>query len=121
MLIDPQGRAGASQLVSVRELRACRLPLQLVKDSKLLLQHGRPAPKLLAAPPASTSAGLALSRPQDADAHLQHHFESIQDIADGTTLPSLLPALSRALAAAADVEAPLERLRCVHARRAHAC
>lgn len=52
------------------------------------------------------------ARWQDAEAHLQHHFESIQDIADTTTLPSLLPALSRALAAAADVETPLERLRC---------
>ena len=50
---------------------------------------------------------------QDAEAHLQHHFDSIQDIADTTTLPSLLPALSRALAQAADVETPLERLRCV--------
>jgi hypothetical protein len=50
---------------------------------------------------------------QDAEAHLQHHFESIQDIADTTTLPSLLPALSRALLASADVEAPLERLRWV--------
>ena len=48
---------------------------------------------------------------QDADAHLQHHFDSIQEIADGTTIPSLLPALWRALAQAADVDAPLELLR----------
>lgn len=51
------------------------------------------------------------TRAQDTDAHLQHHFDSIQGIADGTTIPSLLPALWRALALAADVEAPLERLR----------
>lgn len=50
---------------------------------------------------------------QDAEAHLQHHFDNIQDIADSTTLPSLLPALSRALAQAADVDGPLERLRWV--------
>lgn len=49
---------------------------------------------------------------QDAEAHLQHHFDSIQEIADSTTLPSLLPALSRALLQAADVETPLQRLRC---------
>jgi hypothetical protein len=48
----------------------------------------------------------------DAEAHLQHHFDSIQEIADSTTLPSLLPALSRALLQAADVETPLQRLRC---------
>ena len=49
--------------------------------------------------------------PQDAEAHLAHHYDSIQDIADSTTLPSLLPALARALAQGADVETPLERLR----------
>eukprot|EP00887_Chlorella_sp_A99_P006264 scaffold3.g6264.t1 len=47
----------------------------------------------------------------DAEAHLAHHFDSIQEIADGTTIPSLLPALWRALAAAAEMEGPLEALR----------
>ncbi|KAL4458388.1 hypothetical protein ABPG75_013253 [Micractinium tetrahymenae] len=55
--------------------------------------------------------GRAGTAQMDAEAHLQHHFDSIQDIADSTTLPSLLPALSRALAQAADVDGPLERLR----------
>lgn len=48
---------------------------------------------------------------QDAEAHLQHHFDSIQDIADNTTVPSLLPALAAALNRAADVESLLEKLR----------
>ena len=47
----------------------------------------------------------------DAGAHLPHHFDSIQQIADATTLPSLLPALSRALAASDGIDASLERLR----------
>lgn len=55
--------------------------------------------------------GRAGAAQMDAEAHLQHHFDNIQDIADSTTLPSLLPALSRALAQAADVDGPLERLR----------
>jgi hypothetical protein len=62
-----------------------------------------------------TTQALLMAGPrrlQDAEAHLQHHFDSIQEIADSTTLPSLLPALSRALLQAADVETPLQRLRC---------
>ena len=55
--------------------------------------------------------GGAAAAQMDAGAHLQHHFDSIQQIADVTTLPSLLPALGRALAAADDVDACLERLR----------
>ena len=47
----------------------------------------------------------------DAGAHLQHHFDSIRQIADQTTLPSLLPDLSRALSAADNIESSLERLR----------
>lgn len=47
----------------------------------------------------------------DAGAHLQHHFDSIRQIADTTTLPSLLPDLSRALSTADSIEASLERLR----------
>ncbi|KAL4536777.1 hypothetical protein Ndes2437B_g06181 [Nannochloris sp. 'desiccata'] len=47
----------------------------------------------------------------DAGAHLQHHFDSIQQIVDATTLPSLLLPLSRSLAAAAGIDASLERLR----------
>jgi Peroxin-3 len=47
----------------------------------------------------------------DAGAHLQHHFDSIQQIADATTLPSLLPALARALAASDGIDASLEQLR----------
>ena len=60
---------------------------------------------------ATSGTPLARRATQDAEAHLQHHFASIQEIADSTTLPSLLPALSRALLTAADVETPLERLR----------
>ena len=41
---------------------------------------------------------------QDAEAHLQHHFESIQEIADSTTLPSLL------LPANSDSPLPLTKL-----------
>ena len=55
--------------------------------------------------------GSAATARQDAASHLQHHFESIQEIADSTTIPSLLPALARALARGADVESRLERLR----------
>lgn len=51
------------------------------------------------------------STAQDAEAHLQHHFDSIQDIADNTTIPSLLPALAAALNRVADVDSLLERLR----------
>ena len=53
---------------------------------------------------ASTSA-------MDAEAHLQHHFDSIQHIAVATTLPSLLPLLSRTLFSADGIDDALERLR----------
>jgi peroxin-3 len=55
--------------------------------------------------------GNANSSALDASAHLQHHYDSIQQIADATTLPSLLLPLSRALAAADGIDASLERLR----------
>jgi hypothetical protein len=56
-------------------------------------------------------AGSAHTAALDAEAHLEHHFESIQQIADVTTLPSLLPLLSRTLATADGIDASLERLR----------
>lgn len=49
--------------------------------------------------------------PQDAEAHLAHHFDSIQDIADTTTMPSLLPALGAAVTRSTGVQPLLERLR----------
>ncbi|GAB4822135.1 hypothetical protein N2152v2_009181 [Parachlorella kessleri] len=55
--------------------------------------------------------GSAATLQKDAEAHLQHHFDSIQDIADNTTIPSLLPALAAALNRAADVDSLLEKLR----------
>ncbi|KAK2080249.1 hypothetical protein QBZ16_000102 [Prototheca wickerhamii] len=48
---------------------------------------------------------------RDAEAHLLHHFQSIQDIVETTTLPSLLPTLSAALAQASGVQGLLARLR----------
>lgn len=51
----------------------------------------------------------------DAEAHLKHHFDSIQDIADSTTLPSLLPPLSKAFASSDDLDPLLERLRLARA------
>lgn len=55
---------------------------------------------------------LCTARPlQDAEAHLLHHFQSIQDIVETTTLPSLLPTLSAALAQASGVQGLLARLR----------
>jgi peroxin-3 len=61
----------------------------------------------------SGGATPQLPRPRaaDADAHLQRHFDSIQEIADATTVPSLLPALSKVLAQSTGVEALLEGLR----------
>lgn len=66
-----------------------------------------PSPSVLLEP----SGGGPGTAQMDAEAHLQHHFRSIQAIAEGTTLPSLLPTLSRAVAAADDLDAALERLR----------
>ncbi|KAL6779752.1 PEX3 [Auxenochlorella protothecoides x Auxenochlorella symbiontica] len=51
------------------------------------------------------------TREQDAEAHLAHHFDSIQDIADTTTMPSLLPALGAAVTRSTGVQPLLERLR----------
>jgi peroxin-3 len=59
--------------------------------------------------------GAAAAAALDAQAHLQHHFDSIQEIADATTIPSLLPALARALAAADDVDGALAALRAARA------
>jgi len=70
--------------------------------------------------PSSSTVPLVLLDPtgggprmaqMDAEAHLHHHFKSIQEIAEATTLPSLLPALGRALAAADDLDSSLDRLR----------
>ncbi len=88
-------------------------------QSRLLLSRRASRLTLWSLPHARCPASLHLSFGplQDAEAHLQHHFDNIQDIADSTTLPSLLPALSRALAQAADVDdGPLERLRWAAAR-----
>ena len=48
---------------------------------------------------------------QDIEAHLQHHFDSIQMIALDTTLPSLLPTVAKFFSAADDSERLLEQLR----------
>ena len=48
---------------------------------------------------------------RDVEAHLQHHFNSIQSIAAGTTIPSLLPALAKSFAVHDNLDECLERLR----------
>lgn len=47
----------------------------------------------------------------DAEAHLQHHFESILKIADGTTLPSLLGPLGKAILSATHIDDHLSLLK----------
>lgn len=79
-----------------------------VSPSRRPREHQQPqeVPPVLINPTGSTNTGAL-----DASAHLQHHFDSIQQIADATTLPSLLLPLSRALAAADGIDASLEKLR----------
>jgi peroxin-3 len=48
---------------------------------------------------------------KDADAHLQQHFQTIQDISDSTTLPQMLPTLQTNLAKNADVNTLHQRLK----------
>lgn len=109
VLLEPRGPAGTAQLVRAVCQRAW-WPLDAAAACSLgAACH---ATLLRSMMPTLRRCPIDCPAPQDAEAHLQHHFDSIQDIADTTTLPSLLPALSRALMAAADVEAPLERLRC---------
>lgn len=53
----------------------------------------------------------ALGSPQDAQRSLQNHFENIQRISDGTTLPQLLVELERGLDRAASIDLILAELR----------
>jgi peroxin-3 len=70
------------------------------------LEHGETEPPVLWQPKEIQGNLQEL----DAQAHMQQHFHSIQQIAIATTIPSLLPALHRSLSMADDVDISLERL-----------
>jgi hypothetical protein len=103
--------AGASQTGTASTTKSCGFPRLLSRRSLPHRWYGERQGDVQDGPEACGSCQQTADE-READAHLQQHFRSIQQISDSTTLPSLLPQLRDHLYRNTDIPRLMDRLRC---------